>query len=629
MCGLAGFFSKKGIDSQVLLKSSALLRHRGPDDEGFFCLSGNSGVAFRGSDTTGCHQQLPTLPKGRFEAALLHRRLSILELSDRGHQPMVSEEDGVALVFNGEIYNFKELLARHNLDGRQNSNSDTEAVLRLYKKCGTAIFSEFRGMWAMAFYHWRENRLVLSRDRFGIKPLYYSRAPGFFAFSSELKPLLLCEKVQPEVEQKTLLEYLFYGAVADPAATFFRQVEEVEPGCFAEVDLQSEQFRVQRYYTPGAEKPTGTFAELFAQSIQEHLLADVPVGSCLSGGLDSSAITLAAAQSSKTLKTYTCAFPGTEVDESGYARMLAEKLPNLEQHFVTPAAGEFVRNLDTLLNIQELPIGSSSIYAQYRVMQLAAEKGSKVLLDGQGADEVLGGYYNFAGVFLWDLLANGRLPAFYRQYRLLQANFNPAMAKAMARASFYQMPNAVQKLLRRRERLGAGLISAASQPQLKELRAPARGGKSFRELSQNSIAFGLRELLRYEDRNSMAFSIESRVPFLDHRLVDFALNLPAEQKLVNGWTKYPIRHYLQQHQVPVLAWRKDKKGFVTPQQLWRQQTLPALAERLEEMALPDFIDPTAVENLLRSGLRSNEHLSEFWRIFALLRWLHLFNVRVV
>jgi asparagine synthase (glutamine-hydrolysing) len=631
MCGIFGVWNFKSVTGAQLHRASALLHHRGPDDEGFVVFSEGEARSFGGSNTTTTG--LPHLPDDLpCHNALLHRRLSILDLSANGHQPMQIADRRIHVVFNGEIYNFKEIIATHGL--KVNSGTDTEVVLQLYAKLGTNCFTQFRGMWSMAILDLERGELILSRDRFGIKPLYFAEANGGLAFSSEIKPLLSLDGIEATWAKKKLLQFLTFGATDDPHETFIDGIYALKPGYFKTWNIHSLQSKETAYYDLRklaqtiAEQPK-PFHHVFGESISEHLISDVEVGSCLSGGLDSTAIVANASLATNGFKTFTCSFPGEAIDESNYARMLIEINPNLDQHFTTPTADEFFAEFDKLILLQERPVGSASIFAQYAVMKLAASKGMKVLLDGQGADEVMGGYYPFAGSYLLELLKKGKFIRFRKELKALKLNFNPAMGKAMIRSAYYSLPLFLQVIARKRSRVGAALIAEKYRKAASGLPAPQRGSANFKELTLRSIEFGLYELLHYEDRNAMHFGIESRVPFLDHRLVEWALSRKPDELIHEGWTKYPIREELANAGLNSLAWRRDKLGFVAPQNRWREELKPLLLERFRAMAVLDVFDRGAIERLMTDNLGSNENLTEFWRIYALLRWLQLFNVKLI
>lgn len=627
MCGIFGVWKHPDITGSDLKRASALLRHRGPDDEGYLAVYEGVASPFSGNDTAA--PGLPPLPDTHpCPNALLHRRLSILDLSPAGHQPMQLSGRKIYITYNGEVYNYQSLAEEHGLQPQ--SGTDTEVILGLYAKLGTAAFPLMRGMWAMAILDLEQGELLLCRDRFGIKPLYYSMQGAALAFSSEIKPLLEVVDARRSLLRSKLLQFLTYGATDDPCETFFDHIQALPPGHLLRYRLSDGQCAMEKWYSLQAAEGASpeAFEALFAQSIREHCIADVEVGSCLSGGLDSSAIVAEAAAEATHFKTFTASFPGEHFDEAHFARQLTALHPGLEQYFTTPSAEDFMQAFDGLVRLQERPIGSASIFAQYAVMQCASEAGIKVLLDGQGADEVFGGYYPFAGAYLLGLLRQGRFAAFAKAKKALEHQFNPAMNTAMARAAFYHLPRPLQQHLRKRERLGSRLIAPDLRSEAAALSAPDRGSARFDTLTHKSIRHGLYELLHYEDRNAMHFGIESRVPFLDHRLVEWALGLAANEKIVDGWTKYPIRRHLHARGLESLAWRKDKLGFVAPQQRWREALLPQLRSMALDGPTPSWLDRAELESLFHIDLRRNAHLSEFWRVTALLRWVELMGVEM-
>ena len=628
MCGIFGVWNFKGVNGHTLRSVSTMLRHRGPDDEGFLIVREGAALSYSGEDTAQVgYEPLPEkLPTPN---ALLHRRLSILDLSPKGHQPMRHETRDLHITFNGEIYNYQELRDQYDLPTR--TGTDTEVILLLYAKIGEETFSKLRGMWAMAILDLEKNKLILSRDRFGIKPLYYTERNGGLAFSSEVRPLLSLPGIEPSWKRVKLLQFLVYGATGDSDETFFDDLESLKPGHYLNYDLSSHNLQEIEYYNlrkrlHKREFADESFEERFAESIREHLISDLEVGSCLSGGLDSSLIVAEACPSVK--KTFTCAFPGSDIDESQFAAQLTHACPDLDQYFTKPNSQDFFDAFDRIIRIQERPIGSASVFAQYAVMQSARENGIAVLLDGQGADEVFGGYYPFAGAYLLSIIKSGNLKRFNKEMKALKLNFNPKMEQAMMRSLFYNLPKGLKLLARKKNRLGYDLIANPYQKIAGSLPVPERGASEFTELAIRSVGFGLKELLHYEDRNSMCFSIESRVPFLDHRLVEWALSQNPANLIEQGWTKAPIRHYLDKKGLKSLAWRRDKLGFVVPQKTWRDELFPQLKKHWHNLELDEVFDLEKVKNLLNNPVTSNSAQSEFWRIYGLIRWMETFNVNL-
>lgn len=632
MCGIFGCINFKGLKGSDFIEASRLLSHRGPDDEGFMIWNQSELAHFSGADSVENQRPLPM--DLTCENGFIHRRLSILDLSQAGHQPMSFSERNIHLTFNGEIYNYKELIKKYDL--QVSSGTDSEVILKLYAKIGTRAFEQFRGMWALGIVDLQTNELILSRDRYGIKPLYFAAVGSALAFSSEVKPLLSLKSVSAEFDLSKMLQYITFGATESKNESFFNSISAIAPGTFETIDLKTGKLNNRKAYyslrksVDDFNMHSNGFEELFNQSIAEHLVADVPVGSCLSGGLDSSLIVAEASRVySGTFETFTCAFPNDPEDESGYARLLAKHASNINQNYNTPKASDFFDQIERLVEIHERPIGSASIFAQYSVMEAASQKGVKVLLDGQGADEILGGYYPFAGAYLLGLMGDLNIGLFLKELRKLKTNFNPSMEKAMLRAGYYKLPHSLQVLARKNQRIGYNLIHPGLKSEVGKLKGPQRGSSNFKELSFKSVEYGLYELLQYEDKNSMAFGIETRVPFLDHRLVEWAIAQKASDKIGGGWTKRPIRDALNKKGLTQLAWRKDKLGFVAPQKRWMTELSSELKSMLNDSSLPDFLDHNAVRGLTDSNLTSNSSLSEFWRLLSLILWIKKFKVKVV
>ena len=646
MCGIGGIVNLEGVNTLELHKMSLVLQHRGPDDEGFLLLDTQNKTQYlKGDDTIDQLAGLPHIQDTRHETqdkrlGLLHRRLSVLDLSAAGHQPMSYAEGRFQLVFNGEIYNYKELRTELKTVGCAfTSDSDTEVILAAYQQWGKSCVTKFAGMWAIALLDVEKNELFLSRDRFGIKPLYYTSAQNKFAFASEIKALLALDFVEPEANMTSVFEYVCFGATADPSSNLFKQIKPLAPGHNMVLNVNTLNTDISCYYNleknidtynlPSDNNIQQTFSALLDNAINIHLRADVPVGSTLSGGLDSSTLVAIASRKmeGKTFKTFTAAYHEKDIDESDFARKVIASQKNIDGHFTYPNANTYWQDIDELIWHQDLPINSTSMFAQWEVMKLAKQQNTKVLLDGQGADEILGGYYNFAGLYLIEKLKRSNVPAFFTERKELKNKFAPNINNALGRAAYYYLPEFLQRNIRAKKRLGMGFVSADYQNQLTNIYVPARGGRTFKEQSLLSTQFGLQDLLRYEDRNSMAFSIESRVPFLDHRLVEFSIALNNDWKIKNGWTKYILRKTAEPLLDKEVVWRKYKMGFLTPQKLWKLQSKKELDTFVNEVKMPGFLDKDYLLKLNNADINDSSHLSEFWKIVSFLKWAEIFKVR--
>jgi len=642
MCGIAGILNKEGIRSSDLHSMSTILRHRGPDDEGFF-ISGNTATSrfYKGNDTIPELASIPHISEYHQDAAcqigLMHRRLSILDLSATGHQPMSYNQ--YTIVFNGEIYNYKEL--KSELAGKGltfTSDSDTEVILAAYQYWGEECVKHFVGMWAFAIYDKEKQHLFLSRDRFGIKPLYYFQNKMGFAFASEIKALLALDVVKPEADMTSVFEYISFGATTDPSANLFKQIQLLPPSHNLTVNTNTLHTTTNQYYnlreqvnnypSPKDADAEAVFKSALYTSIDLHLRSDVTVGSTLSGGLDSSTLValVASKMGDKPFKTFTAAYAEKDIDESDFARKAISDYKNIDAYFTYPDIKTYWKDFDKLIWHQDLPINSTSMFAQWEVMKLASQQNIKVLLDGQGADEMLGGYYNFAGIFLIEKLKHLQISSFMKEKNELQQKFSPNINQTIGKAAYYFIPEYFQKQVRSKKRVGMGSVSENYHQQLAAIHVPARGGKSFKEQSILSMQFGLQDLLRYEDRNSMAFSIESRVPFLDHRLVELSIALKNDWKIHDGWTKYILRKTAEPVLNKEVVWRKYKMGFLTPQKLWKLQSKTELTEFINDTTIPDFLNKEYLLKLNNADLNDSSHLSEFWKIISFLKWAEVFKV---
>ncbi len=646
MCGIGGIVRLEGLNPVDLYKMSVVLQHRGPDDEGFLLLTAQQQTQYyKGDDTIAALAALSHIQDTGYKIqdarlGLLHRRLSIIDLSPAGHQPMSYGDGKYQLVFNGEVYNYKELRESLRAKGFTfKTDSDSEVILAAYAHWGEACVQQFVGMWAFALYDSDKKSLFISRDRFGIKPLYYALHNNTFAFASEIKALLALDFIEPEADMTSVYEYISFGATANPDANLFKQVQCLPPAHNLRINLNDLKVDVIKYYDleqqvlnyklPAEERITETFNSLLNNSIQLHLRADVPVGSALSGGLDSSTLVAMAAQkmNGKTFKTFTASYQEKNIDESYYAKLVTNAIPNAEAHYTYPAINDYWKDIEKLIWHQDLPINSTSMFAQWQVMKLAKQQHIKVLLDGQGADEILGGYYNFAGIYLIELLKQGKLFAFFFEKKQLKTNFTAGINTALGRAGYYFMPTFIQRSIRSNKRLGMNCIADNLQHEVSNVKVPERGGKSYSEQSFLSMTFGLQDLLRYEDRNSMAFSIESRVPFLDHRLVEFSIALHNDWKIKNGWTKYILRKTAEPLLDKEVVWRKDKMGFLTPQKAWKESSKKELTDFINNTNIPAFLNKEYITKLCASEFSDSSHLSEFWKIVSFLKWAKVFNVR--
>ncbi len=601
MCGITGFVLDE-INPQApdwLTEMTQRLYHRGPDDGGAVVFGMNATPTVeRRLGRPGEKVDWSFVPA---KIGLGSRRLAVLDPSPAGRQPMSSPDGRVWLVYNGELYNHAALREELRAAGLSfTGHGDTEVFFAAYRHWGCACFERFEGMWAAAIIDWAAGRLVLSRDRLGIKPLYVSRFDGGMAFASEIKSLHVLPGAAQGVNEARLRDFLCDGRVDHTDQTLFESIWPAPPGCHVELDLRARGAihaggSVNKYWRSRMDwiDPTDAAEEirnLLSDSVRAHLQSDVPIGSCLSGGLDSSAIVALAHQAREqgssaaahlTQHTFTASLPGDALDESGYARMVVESLSGLEGHVTLPSAERLLADFSTLMWHQEEPFGSPSIYMQWEVMRLARQTGVTVLLDGQGGDELFCGYEGYLPWYVAHLLRRGRLPAAVAEFRAARSmHFSSGGLLRHVVADL--LPEAARRRWRLRHLLGeqpwlvGELFAAEESPGLCEALdvrpageleledAPRFARRCWRVLLRDSLP----SLLRFEDRSSMAFSIEARVPFLHRPVVELAMRLRPELKIRRGGLKHVLREATRGLVPEAVLNRRDKIGFSAPTAKW-------------------------------------------------------------
>ncbi len=540
-------------------------------------------IAHRGPDGEGAWSNTAQ------NVLLGHRRLSIIDLSSAAAQPM-HYASRYTIVHNGEIYNYIEIKDILKDKGYHfKSQSDTEVIMAAYDCWKENCLGYFDGMFAFAIWDEKEQQLFAARDRFGEKPFYYFENEKYLFFASEIKALWAVG-VEKSIDEKMLLNYLTLGYVqnaADKEQTFFNNIWSLPPAHYFQYKPASQKLAIKKYWRLDKEIKIAiaeadaieTFQQLFEASVKKRLRSDVSVGTSISGGLDSSAIAAAiqALQTSGTagLKTFSAVFPGFEKDESSYIDLLSGTL-HVQNFKTRPTADGLIKDFEKLCYHQEEPFFSSGIYAQYKVFELARQQQVTVLLDGQGADEILAGYHKYLHWFLQEVLSRNKLGAAQKELKALQRNgmaFNWSVKNYLAA----YLPMHAAMLLEKKEYqktihhpdITAAFIRTQRGREWEGIHKPIVT-KLNDALHFNTIELGLEELLRYADRNSMAHGREVRLPFLDHKLVEFIFSLPATLKIHNGWTKWLLRKAMDKKIPDTIVWRKDKVGYETPQQQWME-----------------------------------------------------------
>ena len=598
MCGIAGLINiNASSQASLIWEMSRLLRHRGPDDEGYLAVNTHSEdmriVALRGPDSTKTDELPIKSYIGNANLYLGHRRLAILDCSHAGRQPM-QYKGYLWIVFNGEIFNYVELRQELRAAGYLfKTGTDTEVILAAYDCWGEACVTRFNGDWAFCILDTERKMLFLSRDRYGIKPLYVFRAGQHFAFASEIKALLALPFVTRTLNVDKAFHYCALHCRDHTAETLFDNISQLIPGQNMLVDLQTGTLKTWPYYTLSYTMELGEYnhrkveahaadvRDLLFEAVRLRLRADVSVGTCLSGGLDSSAIVavmgklLGAETTAEVHNTFTAAFPGEAIDESRFARSVVN-LTGAKSHFVYPSKEDYWHDLPAILFHQDEPFGSTTVYSQWEVMQ-EASKYVKVVLDGQGGDEVFGGYWHNRVSLLAHLLRQRRIRSLTSEIwgTMKHAGSARSALAALQPLPFYVLPSTWKRFFycmgHRQEFDTANQAFGLKHPDALD-HIERKFSAHFNEvLFYYLTAYSLPYLLKAEDRNSMAHSIEARVPFMDYRLVDYVFALPAIYKVRHGWTKWILRLAVKDLLPPEIVWRKDKLGFATPSWASRQE----------------------------------------------------------
>lgn len=633
MCGIAGLWSFRGPRPASVAKAmSEAIRHRGPDGSG---LVGFDATGNRAAADAPAHVHLG------------HQRLAILDLSDRGLQPMSGWKRWI--VFNGEIYNYLELRPELSALGyRFESDSDTEVLLAAYDAWGLDCFRRLNGMWAFALYDPAARELICARDRMGVKPFYYWRSSTTFAFASEIKALLRCPEVTRTPNDGVIAEYLCLGLADHTPETFFEGIERLPPG------------HVLRLKADGSGEPRPFWAlpsetvdatveqsalrvhDTLTDAVRIRLRSDVAVGTCLSGGLDSSAVVSivdrllrSADRNARNVgaqqRTFTAGFQDARFDETAHARRIIAATA-ADAHFVTPDGERLWDEFATVQHHQDEPVQSSSVYAQYNVFRLVRSNGVIVTLDGQGADELFAGYPTYQSLAFADAVGSHDWTHAANQIRGARklGGRGRGASALLGRAALGQLPVRVRVAVRRfrdrriRAAMSARLYRVARERLEQREREFAQSEGSLKtRLAADLTRYSLPALLRYADRNSMAFAVESRMPFMDVRMVELAASLPSRLLVRDGWSKWIVREAMKDELPEATAWRRDKMGFVTPEVSWlRSPKLRALLSGPRRSADYQRLDWSGNDlDAWLGGQNDGAFYARIWRNINLELWL--------
>lgn len=609
-----------------------IVAHRGPDGEGWKVLESRRGpIAFG------------------------HRRLAIIDLSDAGHQPMSYEDSRFWMVFNGEIYNYVELKRELESLGRVfQTHSDSEVLLAAYAQWGEAALHRLMGMFAFLIWDARDQRLFAARDRFGIKPLYLAVAPQGVAFASEIKQLLNLPGISRRMNVSRMRDFLASGISEHTSQTMFADVQQLRGGECLTIDLAhwspGERPSVRRWYDVLSVGDVGLseleagnrFRDLLTDSVSMHLRSDVPVGSCLSGGLDSSSIVclmdrqLRAEGANAPINTISACYKEKEVDERPFMEAVVANTRSTP-HYVYPSVYDAFAQAEKITWHQDEPYGSTSIFAQWSVFAAARAAGVKVMLDGQGADEQLAGYHGGFNYYTADLVRRRKWLALARTFSQRREYHGLSYVDQM-RA--FSVPLFSRVIGRGKQPLGQPdwlnsdvLRSINGEPGAFDTALSELGLGPVKSIGDLCVAMtqgsNLTMLLHWEDRNSMAHGIEARVPFLDHRLVEFSIALGDAHKIVHGDTKRVLRRAMSDVLPPSILNRRDKLGFATPEQTWFRGTLRELVEGGVEDTLarfPGLLNADNTRRLVRQMLDGDRPLDfTAWRIVNVGIWGRVFG----
>ncbi len=648
MCGISGILSMGNkLNVKKLKNMTDIIKHRGPDDEGFYLCGRNYQNFAFGEDSCEDVKKLafPPLEKlyeNDYFLGLGHRRLSVIDISAKSHQPMTYLN--CVITYNGEIYNYVELRDELQRLGYEfETSGDTEVIIKAYVHWGEDCVTHFNGMWAFAIWDSKNQKIFCSRDRFGEKPFYFYFDNNNFIFGSEIKQLL-AYGIKPRVNEKILFAFLFYGFHDFSEETFFEDIYVLKGGQNISLNVSlndnAYNFKKYKYWALNNEicneyrsfrDESDDLGKLLENSIKMRLRSDVEVGSCLSGGLDSSSIvTLACRQllkedenyDLKKFKTFTSCYDyAKEIDERFFSDLVVKnsECSNLK---VKPHADKIKRDFESLVWHQDEPFASLSVFAGWCVMEAAKESGVKVLLDGQGGDETLLGYERFYAYALKEKIKDFKILEAIRAFIL--ANKNSRLScKSLAEYLLYFNNLNVRRKILKVKKVDFIDINFVSKFINENIVDNLLGFKTTMEAQNGELFSFISHLLRYEDRNSMAHSIETRVPFLDHEFVQKAASLPTNYKLRNGWTKAPLRKYMEDKMPQNVVYRKNKLGFSVPQEKWLNELNGYFQENLlDNPKSRKYFNMEQIQDIFKN--KSNDEMR--FKFVMVEMWMRIFNV---
>lgn len=643
MCGINGIVTRNNSLKRKVPFLNKLLRHRGPDDEGFVMIDSGSGQYKQcsGDDSIAeiknAHPHINSIDPENYDVILAQRRLAIIDLSCNGHGPMAGLEGKMWISFNGEIYNYIELREELKALGYKfTTETDTEVILNAYLCWGAGCLNKFNGMWGFAIWDSRKQELFLARDRFGVKPVYFTQNSNYFAYSSEIKPLTTLLNSPAEINKSKIPFFVLYGNRLNTEDTYIDGISSLKASHY--LVYKDGKASVHRYYDvqyqphhESEEELKDKIVSLLSDSINLRFRSDVPVGTCLSGGFDSSSIVSLSSRLDKNrLQTFSAVWKEKECDESRYIDIVNEEfgcVPNK----IFPKAEEFEKVFSSMSYYQEIPTEGPGLYPQWYVMA-KAQGTVKVLLDGQGGDEVFGGYF-LMGAYLRGMIKDRKVLKVLRELKYFKSFLNKNGIHSFTGWLFPRQYARIArtKLSEKFSILNRSILESADRNLLElDLEPPKKFPNYINNLSYHFITnFTIPTLLHYEDRSSMAHSIESRVPFLDYRLVELGLNLKPSQLTHKGVSRPLFRKAVQPYLPEQIVNRKDKLGFPVPFAQWTRTVLKSYVSDIllqKNALIYEYVDSNRVfQNLENHFSGIKDYSWEIWRLLSLENFLRLYK----
>jgi asparagine synthase (glutamine-hydrolysing) len=639
MCGISGIILKKQSDLNItdtLLEMSKIIKHRGPDGEGMLLLYNQNPIPLKTDDSPLFKvNNLNYIPENHIKefnyyspdpmlGGFAHRRLSIVDLSEKGHQPMCSENGRIWITYNGEIYNYVELRAElQDLGFKFRSNADTEVIIYSYLFWGQDCVRKFNGMWAFCIYDYNKQEFFASRDRLGVKPFYYVDAADYIAFASEQKALVKSGLVKAEVNKKALYDYLVNDELENESKNFFNNIFELLPGNNLIYNIHEKKLRIEPYFDVNnilsdlndslSEKELIAKIRIsLEESVENRLRADVDIGITLSGGIDSSSIAcLAARKYTKPMHCFSVVFPGYSFNEEKYAISVAQKI-NAFHHKIYPCFEQLENELKTLVYAIDIPIWDLSTFSQFKMMQAIHQNDIKVVLSGQGGDELFGGYEHHFMSYWNQVYQQDGLFAFLKEIS--------HGSKTIEHSWFFFLKEKVKQKISWQKKIASHLLKDEFISDHEAIQ-PSYSDELNKQLIYDLGYKRLKSYFRCEDRCSMWHGVESRLPFGDdEKLLKLMFSFNGISKIKIGIAKYYLRMACKNILPPIVYERNDKKGFTTPSLLWIQQGFYSMKEKIVDANF-DFVDKEKLAQL--KGIEIG-NCQLFFKLYVLALWFECY-----